>query len=316
MVAIAPDEVHDPRETVGSGEFTTCSFTCELGTRRYKLYVPMSYTQTAEERVPLVVMLHGCTQTPDDFATGTRMNTLADEHGFLVVYPEQEARANMSKCWNWFRDQDQARDQGEPALIAGITRDVAASYRIDHRRIFISGLSAGGAMAIVLATTYPELYAAVGVHSGLPYACAHDMPSAFAAMKPNALGLTPLRQPASPQDGTELAVPAIIFHGDSDATVDASNADAIVEQARAANSDGPALNSTVYRGTSTRGRTYTRTVLADSTRGPVVERWLLHGAGHAWSGGSSNGSFTDPIGPDASAEMIRFFYALHRAGSA
>jgi poly(hydroxyalkanoate) depolymerase family esterase len=246
------------------------------------------------------------------------MNALADQHGFVVAYPAQEAHANGSKCWNWFRRQDQSRDRGEPALIAGITREVAGGYRIDERRIFVAGLSAGAAMAVVLAATYPELYAAVGVHSGLPYACAHDVPSAFAAMNGGALGQTPLSRRAAQAQRSDIgpAIPTIIFHGDHDLTVNASNADAIVEQARVANSDATALTSTVHRGTSPNGCAYTRTTLVDGTRRPVIEHWILHGVGHTWSGGSPGGSFTDPTGPDASAEMVRFFYSQHRAGSA
>ena len=300
------------------GEFLTCSFRCDAGARNYKLYVPASYAQALEERVPLIVMLHGCTQDPDDFAAGTQMNALADRHGFVVAYPAQETRANGSRCWNWFRKQDQARGRGEPALIAGITRDVAALYRIDGRRIFVAGLSAGGAMALVVATTYPELYAAVGVHSGLPYACAQDVPSAFAAMSAGAVGGKALAREAAARRGDALpAIPMIVFHGDRDATVNASNAYAIVEQACAGRSaETPPLESTVNRGTTASGRAYTHTVLADGARRPVVEHWTLHGAGHAWSGGSADGSFTDPEGPDASAEMIRFFYSQPRGGSA
>jgi poly(hydroxyalkanoate) depolymerase family esterase len=265
--------------------------------------------------VPLIVMLHGCTQNPDDFAAGTRMNALADEHDFIVAYPAQEPHANASKCWNWFRAQDQARDRGEPALIAGITREVASRYRIDERRIFVAGLSAGAAMAIVLAATYPELYAAVGAHSGLPYAIAHDVPSAFAAMKGQVLG-APLQAATAAGSRVGPTIPAIIFHGDHDATVSASNADGIVRQARASRGDDSALHSTVSRGTTASGRTYTRTVLADGAQQPVIEHWLLHGAGHAWSGGNPGGSFTDPDGPAASREMIRFFASQHRGGKA
>ena len=305
-------------EPARPGDFVTRSFSSEEGRRTYKLYVPASYNHTSEEPVPLIVMLHGCTQDPDDFAAGTRMNALADQHGFVVAYPAQEGHANGSKCWNWFRSEDQSRDRGEPALIAGITREVAGAYRIDERRVFVAGLSAGAAMAVVVAATYPELYAALGVHSGLPYACAHDVPSAFAAMKGGAPCQTPLSRRADParRSGTGPAIPTIIFHGDHDVTVNASNADAIVEQARAANSDDSALTPTVYRGTSANGRAYTRATLSDGTRRPVIEHWTLHGAGHAWSGGSRDGSFTDPGGPDASAEMVRFFYSQHRAGSA
>lgn len=305
-------------EPVRPGDFVTRSFTNEAGTRTYKLYVPASYSPASDERVPLIVMLHGCTQDPDDFAAGTRMNTLADERGFIVAYPAQETHANGSKCWNWFRVEDQARDRGEPALIAGITREIAACYRIDERRIFVAGLSAGAAMAIVLGAVYPELYAAVGVHSGLPYAAAHDVPSAFAAMKGGVQRRSVLTAEAGadPRSAAGPAIPTIIFHGNHDATVSASNADAIVQQARASRAGDSALQSTVSRGTTPNGRGYTRTVLADAAQQPVIEHWVLHGAGHAWSGGSTRGSFTDPTGPDASREMIRFFYSQHRGGSA
>ena len=300
----------------GPGEFLTRSFSNDAGTRSYKLYVPSSYSSASDAPVALVVMLHGCTQSPDDFAAGTRMNALAERHGFLVVYPAQTPNANGSKCWNWFRAEDQARDRGEPALIAGITREIAARYRVDGRRIFVAGLSAGGAMAVVLAATYPELYAAAGVHSGLPYAVARDVASAFAAMNAGRGG--PSRM--SPGPGAEArlgsAIPTIIFHGDNDTTVSASNADAIFQQARASRPGGTALQSTVFRGTSANGRDYTRTVLVDGAQQPVIERWVLHGAGHGWSGGSHHGSFTDPSGPDASAEMIRFFFSQPRGGSA
>ena len=304
-----------PFAPVRSGEFVTRSFTGAHGSLNYKLYVPASHASAPEARRPLVVMLHGCTQDPDDFAAGTRMNALADQHGFVVVYPAQAHHANISKCWNWFSAQNQERDAGEPALIAGITREVAAGLDIDQRRIFVAGLSAGAAMAMVLGATYPDLFAAVGVHSGLPYGSAHDVPSAFAAMRGAAAG-----SPVGPQPGAAHAdggssVPTIIFHGDADATVHASNADAILAQARA-RSRSTTLGSTSHRGTTPGGRAYTRTVLADGTNPPIVEQWLLHGGGHAWSGGDPSGSYTDERGPDASSEMIRFFYCQRRAGIA
>lgn len=305
-----------PAEPARPGQFVTRSFTNNAGTRAYKLYVPATYASESGA-VPMVVMLHGCTQSPDDFAAGTRMNVLAEQHGFLVVYPGQAANANGSKCWNWFRAEDQGRDRGEPSLIAGITREVASTYRVDERRIFVAGLSAGAAMAVILGATYPELYAAVGAHSGLPYGAAQDMPSAFGAMHgaapfPGMANLPGIRVSRRPFPAR--AVPTIVFHGDSDNTVNAKNGAAIVEQAIVGDADKPRLRASVKEGAAG-GRTYSRTVYADADNQPVVEQWVLHGAGHAWSGGNSSGSFTDATGPDASAEMIRFFYSQPRAGT-
>lgn len=300
-------EPREPAKPAQPGEFVTRSFTGSAGMRTYKLYVPASYSGGSSEPVPLVVMLHGCTQSPDDFAVGTRMNELAEQHGFLVAYPAQAANANGAKCWNWFRSEDQGRDRGEPSLIAGITREVTSNYRVDERRIFVAGMSAGAAMAVVLGATYPELYAAVGAHSGLAYGAAYDMPSAMSAMQsggPNAR--------AQVRNG----VPTIVFHGDRDHTVNARNGAAIVEQAVLARWDEARLHTRIDRAAASAGRTFTRTIFADGTNQPVVEHWVLHGAGHAWSGGNPSGSFTDAAGPDASAEMIRFFYSQARAGTA
>jgi poly(hydroxyalkanoate) depolymerase family esterase len=300
------------------GEFLTRSYTNGAGTRTYKLYIPVSYLIGNADAMPMVVMLHGCKQSPDDFAAGTQMNALAEQHGFLVAYPAQAANANGSKCWNWFRTEDQGRDDGEPSLIAGITREVASHYRIDGRRIFVAGLSAGAAMAVILGATYPELYAAVGAHSGLPYAVAHDVPSAFSAMKGGAApaglsGPFAKRRPSRPSIGR--TVPTIVFHGDSDSTVASSNGDAIVEAMVVATGE-TGLRVSTQDGATSSGRTYSRTIYADAAGAHVVEHWVPHGSGHAWSGGSSSGSFTDPSGPDASSEMIRFFYAQKRPGTA
>lgn len=300
------------------GAFLNRSFANDAGTRTYKLYIPASYAAESSEPVPVIVMLHGCTQSPDDFAAGTRMNALAEQHGFLVIYPAQAANANGSKCWNWFRPQDQQRDSGEPSLIAGITREVAAAYRVDTRRIFVAGLSAGAAMAVILGAMYPELYAAVGAHSGLHYGSAHDMPSAFAAMR-NGAAHPGQRDPAVAPLATRAEAsnftPTIVFQGDRDQTVNARNADAIVERVIAAGPDQHPRRSNVHTGTAPGGRRYRRTGYVDHANRSVVEHWTVHGAGHAWSGGSPDGSFTDPMGPDASAEMIRFFVLQRRAGT-
>lgn len=295
-----------PVEPSHPGEFVCRSFTGHAGTRTYKLYIPSNYRAQADTRMPLVVMLHGCTQSPDDFAAGTGMNALAEQQGFLVAYPEQAGDANPSRCWNWFRSGDQQRDAGEPSLIAGITREITAAYRIDPRRVYVAGLSAGAAMAVVLGATYPELYAAVGAHSGLSYAAAHDIPSAFAAMK-NGGTHDSARHRANLTHHGVAAVPTIVFHGDSDATVTSRNAKAIVEQAVGAHGERAPLLASSQEGVAA-GRRYVRIVYSDGVASnPRVEHWTIRGGGHAWSGGSPAGSYTDAQGPNASAEMIRFF---------
>jgi poly(hydroxyalkanoate) depolymerase family esterase len=308
--AIAPG---DDANGNGRARFLARSHTNEAGTRAYKVYIPASYVADAARPVPLVVMLHGCTQTPDDFAAGTRMNALADARGFLVVYPAQAPNANGSRCWNWFRPEDQTRASGEPSLIAGITREVASAYRIDSERIFVAGLSAGAAMAVILGTTYPDLYAAVGAHSGLPYGAAHDMPSAFRVMRE---GTVASRRSVRRDDDSAAGghassrrVATIVFHGDRDATVHARNGSAIVEHAIVDHPDALDRGARASAGIAAGGRRYSQTVYFDADERTIVEQWLLHGAGHAWSGGSPNGTFTDAAGPDASAEMIRFFYS-------
>jgi poly(hydroxyalkanoate) depolymerase family esterase len=319
--AVRPARHVPPSAPALPGEFVTRRFSNQAGARAYKLYVP---AQASPAPLPLVVMLHGCTQSADDFAAGTRMNRLAQEHGFLVVYPEQAAGANPSKCWNWFNGEDQRRDSGEPSLIAGIVREVTQTHRVDRHRIFVAGLSAGAAMAVILGETYPELFAGVGAHSGLPFASAQDIPSAMAAMKGGRSGIAGL--PGLPADGpkgrkrTTQPIPTIVFHGDRDHTVQASNGTAIVQQASdaytAALGDRAALQSSTQRGTAPGGRSYSRTIMSGADGQIHLESWTLHGAGHAWSGGDAAGSYTDGKGPDASAEMVRFFLAQRLAGSA
>lgn len=262
----------------------TALFRNAAGSRSYSLYLPPNQ---APQGMPLVVMLHGCKQDPEDFAAGTRMNRLADELGFVVVYPAQSGKANVSRCWNWFEPAHQRRG-GEPSLIAGITREVVTRHGLDAQRVYAAGLSAGGAMTAVMGAAYPEFYAAIGIHSGLGYAAASDLPSALAAMQGKGAGHA--RSAATP------TIPTIVFHGDGDTTVHPSNGQ-------------HAMSDTLEKVETGRanGRGYTRSTHWNGEGRVVLEHWLVHGAGHAWSGGSANGSYADPMGPDASREMLRFF---------
>lgn len=299
----------------GGGQFLTKSFTNQAGTRAYKLYIPTSYQGQA---MPVVVMLHGCTQNPDDFANGTRMNAVAEEKQCFVVYPAQSQSANSSKCWNWFKSIDQQREQGEPSIIAGITREVIGNYGLDAGKVYVAGLSSGGAMAVIMATTYPDLYAAVGVHSGLPYASARDLPSAFAAMRGSVPGVHPQAH-AQDRRASDLrlsSIPIIVFHGDRDTTVNARNGDQLMEQNvsefifdkhDAGSRTKPDV--IVEEGKVPNGHRYTRTSHHAEDGHTLAEHWVIHGAGHAWAGGSKRGSYTDARGPDATREMIRFFYS-------
>ncbi len=295
--AHAPDVVPD----VG-GQSVTRSFSNRAGRRAYKLYVPSGYHG---QTIPLIVMLHGCKQSPDDFAKGTRMNTLAEEHTCLVAYPAQAASANVSKCWNWFSPGDQQRDQGEPSLIAGITHQVMRDYSVDPRRVYVAGLSAGAAAAAIMGMAYPDLYAAIGVHSGLACGAARDLPSAFAAMRQGDVGAVDRYRGVSRTDEARRIVPTIVFHGDRDSTVHPRNGDQVIAQASAISNRG--VQKQVERGRIPGGHAYTRTSYSEVSGKTFLEQWVIHGAGHAWSGGSPAGSYTDPRGPDAAREMLRFF---------
>ena len=301
--ATAPTPAATPAATprAAPGTFTQGSHTHAALSRDYKLYAPPG---AAGRTLPLVVMLHGCTQNPDDFAAGTGMNERAAGQGFFVLYPAQSQAANPQRCWNWFKHNHQRRGSGEPALLASMTQAVMAGHGIDPRRVYIAGLSAGGAMAAVVADAYPEIFAAVGVHSGLPAGAARSVAEAMSVMRTGASGA-----------GHHVAssVPTIAFHGDQDRTVHPRNGEQVVAAVLtgvpgvAQGEARPAAPPRVEQGASVRGQRYTRSTHLDDDGAVLAEHWLVHGAGHAWSGGLTEGSYTDPAGPDATREMLRFF---------
>jgi poly(hydroxyalkanoate) depolymerase family esterase len=286
----APDATRPEPRVAATGRFVAGRYGDATGARDYKLYIPPA---AGTSPLPLVVMLHGCTQNPDDFAAGTAMNELAQAQGCYVLYPAQSKKANPQGCWNWFKHTHQQRGRGEPALLAGMTREVMAQHAVDPRRVYVAGLSAGGAMAAILAAAYPELYAAAGVHSGLAAGAAGDLPAALAAMKSGGASSSPVIN----------AVPTIVFHGDADSTVHPANGEHVINAAA-----GRDCVIETQRETAGGARAWTRRVFTHREHGRVVaEHWVVHGSAHAWSGGRSQGSYTDSRGPDASAEMLRFF---------
>jgi poly(hydroxyalkanoate) depolymerase family esterase len=284
------------------GRFVARHFDDEAGSLQYKLFVPARYSG---DPLPLIVMLHGGGQDADDFALGTGMNVLAEEYGCVVLYPEQSSRANWGMCWNWFEEHHHHRGRGEPGLIAALTRKVIDDHAIDETRVYVAGLSAGGAMAVILGRTYPELFAAVGCHSGLAHGSATDRYGAMQAMN-GGVDADALAHAASADSR-----PIIVFHGDADFTVHPSNSTSIVRQfldnyAAQARHEGGAVSVSTEAGRA-RGRAYVRQVHQGTDGRAVVEHWTINGGRHAWSGGTGRGSYSDASGPDASLEMLRFF---------
>lgn len=294
------------------GSFERVAFAAPGGAPQdhYWLYVPPGAASAAAQPMPLVLMLHGCTQNPQDFAMGTAMNGLARTANALVLYPAQSQQANPKGCWNWFRPEDQRRGAGEPATLVAMVRDVMRRHPVDERRVYVAGLSAGGAMAALLAREYPEVFAAAGVHSGLQPGAARNVMGALSAMK-NGAKLPPA--PVAPMHAGQALPALIVFHGDADRTVDARNAEQLVQATLAARGHAPGEPARVVQsGQSAAGQRYTRTLYAAADSQPagsgtLVEQWMLHGAGHAWSGGDARGSHTDARGVNASQEMLRFF---------
>jgi len=298
---IVPD---GPSPRYAQAAFLEGSFSNDSGTRLYKLFVPSGYQGQPS---PLIVMLHGCAQNPDDFAAGTRMNDIADADSCFVVYPAQSQSANQSRCWNWFNASNQQRDHGEPSLIAGIIGEVAKTYHIDQRQIFVAGMSAGGAMAVIMAASYPELFAGVGVHSAMPYKAAQNMFSALSAMRSGSARTAPV--------DLDKGIPIIVFHGDEDDTVHPRNGAQIVTQLLGPDAARVVPESSAVPASPDQARAHTHTLHRDADGRVLAEHWVVHGAGHAWSGGDSRGSFTDTLGPDASREMFRFFEAVGRSAT-
>lgn len=288
-----------PSQPAAVGNFIDDRYLADIGSLRYKLFIPSCYDGAP---LPLLLMLHGCGQDADDFACGTGMNALAEKSGCLVAYPEQSCGANGNKCWNWFDAAHHQRGQGEPALIAGVAQKIMSDYAVDAARVFVAGLSSGGSMAVILGRSYPELFSAVGCHSGLAHGSATDCFGALQAMRQGAGG--------EARDGAAgfRRIPIIVFHGDLDATVHPSNGDSVLRQsivdprARAV----AQLDASQETGQAT-GRSYTRDIHRSKCGAIVAEQWTVHGGGHAWSGGNGRGSYTDAAGPAASEEMLRFF---------
>lgn len=300
-----------PAASQDAGDFISGRYDGDARSLRYKLFIPSGYVGAP---LPLLVMLHGGGQDANDFALGTGMNELAEEYGCIVAYPEQSSDANWSRCWNWFDDAHHHRGRGEPALIAGLTLKVMADYAVDKRRVYVAGLSAGGAMAIILGRTYPELFTAVGCHSGLAHGSATDRYAAVLAMRDGGIPQAPVHEAPQP------SVPIIVFHGDLDFTVHPKNSAAVVQQSVDCYSAQlphrqAALSSSTETGNAA-GRGFTRHVHKGHGGRILAEHWTVHGVGHAWCGGNRRGSYTEPTGPDASREMLRFFLRQRRSENA
>ncbi|MFX0546225.1 alpha/beta hydrolase family esterase [Roseovarius sp. S1116L3] len=284
--------VSKPHPQPRGAVFAAATYTCDFGTRPFRLYTPASAKRVTGP-LPLIVMLHGCGQSPEGFAKGTDMNHLAEEFGFLVLYPGQTRDAHAGRCWNWFRASDQRRGAGEPALIASLTHSIMSERQVDPAKVYIAGLSAGASLALITAVAYPDIFAAVGAHSGLSVGAAHDAPSATNAMQHGAAGRRHV-----------CRMPTILFHGGADRVVNPRNGR--LAALRATEPFG-GLQATEKTLNSPHGRDCIRTIHRIGKGRPYVEHWLIKGSGHGWSGGAGSASYTDPTGPDASREMVRFF---------
>ncbi|MBM7647036.1 poly(hydroxyalkanoate) depolymerase family esterase [Scopulibacillus daqui] len=294
---------------------------------RYKLYVPAHYKK--EKPLPLLVMLHGCKQDPDDFARGTKMNDLAERENFFVLYPEMNAlfnpfnptEFNIDRCWNWFLDDNQHRAEGQPKIIKDMIDDIKKNYSIAANKVYAAGLSAGAAMATILGVTYPDVFSAIGVCSGLPY----DAVDVFIPVDPTAqTALNVMIQgTADPYQCGNAAyeemgaykrkMPVIVFHGICDTTVHPINGQQVIIQWAQTNflAEGGKGKADVTPASQKTGiinkRSYTQHIYNDKEGKPLMELWMIDLMGHKWSGGSPEGSYTDPLGPDASSLIWHFF---------
>ena len=292
-----------PARTPAKATFTECFFSFEDKQFSYRLYTPVARVASdsaVRPLLPLIVLLHGCKQNAQDFALGTAMNELAEQQGCMVLYPEQLSSANAQRCWNWFEPGHQQRGRGEPGMIVALTQRVLAAHQgaggADPERVYIAGLSAGGAMAAVVAGLCPDIFAGLGVHSGLPAGAAKNLISAFSAMRRGAKG------------HNAPALPTIVFHGDHDKTVHPDNGKYISSAALAAlKSSGVSLAKSSAVVTAADGQTTERTIYRAANGPSYIEHWRVDNGPHAWSGGNSAGSFTNPAGPSASAAMLTFF---------
>jgi poly(hydroxyalkanoate) depolymerase family esterase len=295
--------------TAATGALSSGDYTGPEGAQHYELYVPSSYQ--AGSPAPLVVAMHGCTQTADQFRLLTRWDALAEAKGFIVVFPQQDSGANYLKCWNWFQDANMHRSSGEPARLAALTRSIEQTYAVDPHRVYATGLSAGGAMASVLAATNPDLFAAIGIGSGCEYAATPTC-AGYKSADPG----TAARQAYTEMGSRARPMPFIAFQGDADTTVPPTNADQLVQQWLTTNdlADDGALNHSVPSypakttwGHSAGGRSYTVRTYVDRNRAELGQYWLVRGMGHAWSGGDASQQYSDASGPDETAAMYAFF---------
>lgn len=306
--------------TARAGEWQRGSATGASGSRNYALWVPAGYDK--RKATPLVMMLHGCMQKPEDLAAISGMNAVAEQHNFLVVYPEQIPAANPLKCWNWFDPQNQTRGSGEPSLLAAIVAKVQTTHKVNPKKIFVAGISAGGAMAVVMAATYPDLFSGVGTSAGLAYKTATSVQTGLAAMKQGSADPRQLESLvySAMNEGLRVrrkkSLPIIVFQGSVDPYVNPLNADQLIVQWAATNDflDDGKYNQSVkaeiaetVAGNVPAGYSFTRSIYQDKAGRLLMEKWIVNGLAHAWSGSPAASTFGDPKGPDASKEMWRFF---------